>query len=130
MMTRHSFSARTIGDRLALAAVAVCLGAGVAAAGEMVWKFKSEHSSPVGVELYSQDRNKTWPGGGRPYMLRDWDTHAFRIECQDGERICFGAWVQNDTSVFWGSGLDGVEACGNCCAKCGSRGLRTQVLKP
>ena len=123
-------SARAVGRVGALVAAVLLLTAVPSAAGEMVWKFKSEHPSPVGVELYSQDRNKTWPGGGRPYMLGDWKTHAFRIECQDGERICFGAWVQNDTSVFWGSGLDGVEACGNCCAKCGSRGLRTQVLKP
>ena len=128
-------TARSVGMRgmligAMLMAAGLYAGAGSATAGEMVWKFKSEHPNSVGVELYSQDRNKTWPGGGRPYVLRDWKTHEFQIDCQEAERICFGAWVQNDTSTFWGAGLDGVEACSNCCAKCGSKGLRTQVLKP
>ena len=87
----------------ALVAAGLCICAAPAAAGEMVWKFKSEHPNSVGVELYSQDRNKTWPGDGRPYVLRDWKTHEFRIDCQEAERICFGAWVQNDTSTFWGA---------------------------
>ena len=99
-------------------------------AGEVVWKIKSEHPNTVTVEFYSQDRNHVWPGGGEVYVIKDWDTHSYSLPCNSGEKICFGAWVMNDTSSYWGAGYDGDEACDNCCAICGATDLRTQVLKP
>ncbi|MDH3666639.1 MAG: hypothetical protein OEN23_06880 [Paracoccaceae bacterium] len=114
----------------AMLALCLWLPGGQGHAAEMVWKFKSEHRDTVSVELYSQDRNKTWPGGGRAFRLKGGKTQRFRIECEPGERICFGAWARRDTSTFWGAGFEGHEACQRCCATCGSRGLMTQILKP
>lgn len=31
------------------------------------WRFKSEHPNVVDVELYSMNRDHTWPGGNEVY---------------------------------------------------------------
>ena len=113
----------------ALLAAAAGLLATPAAAAELVWRFKSEHPNAVNLEFYSQDRNHAWPGGGEVYVIKDWDTHTYSLPCNDGEKICYGAWA-NESSSYWGAGYDGAEACDNCCAVCGDRELKTQVLKP
>ncbi len=101
-----------------------------ASAAELVWRFKSEHPNAVNLEFYSQDRNHTWPGSGDVYVIKDWDTHRYSLSCNDGEMICFGAWVRNESSTYWGAGLDGTEACESCCFVCGHGETNTQVLKP
>ena len=99
-------------------------------ADELVWRIKSEHPNQVSVEFYSQDRNHVWPGGGEVHIIKDWDTHTYSLTCDDGEKICYGAWVRNDSSTYWCAGNDGGQACDNCCAVCGHGELKTQVLKP
>ncbi len=102
----------------------------LASAAELVWRIQSEHPSVVSLEFYSQDRNRVWPGGGEVYVIKDWDTHTYSLTCNDDEKICYGAWVRNESSTYWGAGSDGGEACDNCCAVCGHGELKTQVLKP
>ena len=114
----------------ALLVAAASLFATQASAAELVWRFQSEHPNHVSLEFYSQDRNHVWPGDGDVYVIEDWDTHTYSLTCNDGEKICFGAWVRNDSSTYWGAGMDGTEACDTCCAVCGRGDLNTQVLKP
>jgi hypothetical protein len=56
------------------------------------WSFRNNHPNSVQLEFYSQDRNAAWPGGGRAYVLRDYDIHTFNLNCWFGEKICYGAW--------------------------------------
>ena len=113
----------------ALLAAAASLFAAQASAAELVWRIQSEHPNHVSLEFYSQDRNHVWPGGGDVYVIEDWATHTYTLTCNDGEKICYGAWV-SESSTYWGKGYDGAEACGSCCAVCGHGELNTQVLKP
>ena len=113
----------------ALLVAAASLLATQASAAELVWRIQSEHPNHVSLEFYSQDRNHTWPGSGDVYVIKDWDTHIYSLTCNDGEKICYGAWV-NESNTYWGVGYDGAEACGTCCAVCGRGDVNTKVLKP
>ena len=99
-------------------------------ADELVWRIKSEHPNQVSVEFYSQDRKHVWPGDGDVYVIKDWDTHTYSLSCNYGETICFGAWIRNDSSTYWGAGYDGAEGCESCCFVCGYGETKTQVLQP
>jgi len=114
----------------ALLVAAASLLATQASAAELVWRIESEHPNVVSLEFYSQDRSNVWPGGGEAYVLEDWATHTYSLSCNYGETICFGAWVRNESSTYWGAGYNGTEACESCCAVCGYGELNTQVLKP
>ena len=113
----------------AMLVAAASLLATQASAAELVWRFQSKHPNHVSLEFYSQDRSQVWPGGGGVYVIKDWATHTYSLTCDDGEKICYGAWV-NDSSTYWGKGYDGAEACGSCCAVCGRGDVKTKVLKP
>ena len=99
-------------------------------AAELVWRIQSEHPNHVSVEFYSQDRNHSWPGGGEVYVIEDWDTHRYLLTCNDGETICYGAWVRGEDSTYWGVGRDDRFGCNNCCYTCGGGDVTTKVLKP
>ncbi|MBB4304054.1 hypothetical protein GGD81_003109 [Rhodobium orientis] len=101
-----------------------------AAAETLTWQVRSEHPNTVAVEFYSQDRNAAWPGDGEVYLIRDWDTHTFKLDCRRGESICYGAWVRNQSSSYWGVGKDNARGCQRCCYVCGGGRTKTQVLNP
>jgi hypothetical protein len=70
----------------------------------------------LGVIFYSQNRtNHSWPGNGMQYYLAGDNT--YRLDCSQGEKICFGAWRDYQT-VYWGLGK-GNHGCENCCINCG-----------
>jgi hypothetical protein len=72
----------------------------------------------VEVQLYSQDRDYVWPSSDEVYLLDDGETKTMPIECQQGERVCYGAWISGDQSTFWGVGPGKTQNCDNCCYTC------------
>ena len=105
------------------------LGAGAAAclfsasslpalAEEMSFIMNNGHPYRVQVELYSEDRDHVWPGGGQAYVLDDDETKEIPISCRAGETICYGAWVDGDSGTYWGVGPDATESCSDCCYTC------------
>ncbi|MDB5523134.1 MAG: hypothetical protein JWM58_897 [Rhizobium sp.] len=92
--------------------------ASAASAAEVTFVMKNSHPNAVEVELYSQDRNHVWPGGGEIYLLDDGETKTMALSCQDGEKICYGAWISGDKSTYWGRGPGGTEGCEDCCYTC------------
>ncbi len=99
-----------------------------AAADTLHWEVKSEHPNVVSLEFYSQDYNRAWPGGGEVYVLKDYDTHSYNLECTTGEKICLGAWVRGQSDRYWGVGLDDKQGCQGCCYTCGAGDTGVQVL--
>lgn len=90
-----------------------------AEADTLVWRMKSDHQYIVYVKFFSQRYERAWPGGGESYVFDDSRTHTLRLECESGEKICFGAFTKHESSV-WGIGKYGDEGCQKCCRTCGS----------
>ena len=107
------------GRLAALLALASCAGvAPVAMADEVTFVIRNSHPHAVYVELFSEDRSHSWPGGDDGYYLDDGGTWDIDISCRSGEKICYGAWVDGDEDTFWGVGPDGDEDCQDCCTEC------------
>lgn len=118
---------------LLLAVFAASIFAGsveTSSADSLTWQIRSEHPNAVAVEFYSQNRNHVWPGGGKVYVIKDWDTHTYRLSCHSGEKICYGAWVRGRKSTYWGVGNNNRNRCSRCCYTCGGGTTRVQVLNP
>lgn len=117
--------------RLILGAIALMLliPLGAAQAQNMIWKFRSDHPNVVDVELYSQDRDYVWPGNDQVFSLDDGNVRNVPINCRDGEKICYGAWVRGNTSTYWGTGPRNQQRCDDCCSVCGDGDPPMRVLQ-
>jgi hypothetical protein len=94
------------------------LFSGQALAADVTFIMKNSHENAVEVELYSQDRKHVWPGGNEVYYLDDGDSKQISLSCQQGEKICYGAWVSGDKQTYWGTGPNNKETCEDCCYTC------------
>ena len=104
------------GAALALAALAGL--ASPALADEVTFVMNNHHPNAVEVQLYSQERDYVWPSNDEVYLLDDGETKTMPIECEAGERICYGAWISGDQSTYWGVGPGKTQDCDNCCYTC------------
>ena len=96
----------------------------------LTWKIRSEHPKVVSLEFYSQRRDVAWPGDGQVYVLKDYDTHTYRLSCRAGESICYGAWVRNRERSYWGVGANNRNSCRHCCYTCDGGETKVIVLNP
>lgn len=97
----------------------LALVTGSAATDTIQFKFRSNHEYSVGLEFTSQDRNHQWPGNGKAYKIDDYEIHTYKLSCQRGETICYGAWLEGDSTQYWGVGMDNENHCSDCCYVCG-----------
>ena len=104
-------------------------GLTAASAETLTWHFANKNPSIVNVELYSKTRNHVWPGNGKVFTFRDGRQHVQKINCQPGERVCYGGWVRGrgHGSETWGVGMGGKGGCERCCYTC--NGGQTPVLE-
>ena len=103
---------------LAIAATAFVGLSAAASASDVTFVMKNSHPNALRVELYSQDRDHVWPGGGEDYYLDDGETKEMSLECTEGESICYGAWIDGDENTYWGVGPNNSQKCDNCCYTC------------
>jgi hypothetical protein len=89
-----------------------------ALAAEVTFMMRNNHPNALEVELYSQDRNHVWPGGGEVYVLDDGETKSMALSCNQGESICYGAWIKGDQETYWGVGPNNAQTCTDCCYTC------------
>lgn len=63
---------------------------------------------------------RRWPGGNSVYTTLAVGTAVLLgpFACSSGINICYGAQIEDSTTYF-GLGLDGTERCNDCCYKCG-----------
>jgi hypothetical protein len=78
----------------------------------------------VHVKFVSQDRDAQWPGSSTNWPIHDHQSHRFKLNCQVGENICFGAFYQN-LAKKWGVGL-GHDECHGCCLVCQPREMNVE----
>ncbi|TIS80378.1 MAG: hypothetical protein E5W94_01365 [Mesorhizobium sp.] len=105
--------AYTSARRIAVAFFLAALFAPAAHAGDVTFEIRNGHSNAMRVELYSQDRDHIWPGNNQDYYLK-----SIPLACNDGESICYGAWVDGDEGTYWGVGPGNKEQCDDCCYTC------------
>lgn len=113
----NSFFARGLAAA-AFAMAAVVAAPSVSLASDVTFVMRNSHPNALEVELYSQDRDHVWPGGNQVYYLDDGETKTMPLACEEGETICYGAWISGDKGTYWGVGPDNSENCDNCCYTC------------
>ncbi|MEO1200734.1 MAG: hypothetical protein AAFX39_16170 [Pseudomonadota bacterium] len=101
-----------------------------ASAETLTFNVRSNHQYRVQLEFYSQWRDAAWPGNGQAYVIADYEVHAYTLNCQSGEQICYGAWVDGDASTYWGVGLNDQYGCSNCCYTCNGGATPVINLNP
>ena len=82
----------------------------------------------VYLQFYAQEREGVWPPPDKYYVLDDYEAHEARLNCWDGEQICYGAWTNNGSE--WGVGRNDSRGCENCCATCWNGDEGTRNLNP
>ena len=68
-----------------------------------IFKVRNSYPYSVGIRFFSQSRNNRWPGGKKAYRLDDSSFQNATLTCQEGEQICYGAWVNGDSKSYWGT---------------------------
>ena len=98
------------------------VGAGTESAqsGDATFRLTNNGRFSVMVKFFAQSRDWWWPGRTRHWDLDHSSAQAFRLNCQDGEKICYGASYTADDQTHWGVGFQGDKACQGCCLTCGS----------
>ncbi len=91
---------------------------------QMEWTMTSTVPYNIQLEFFSHNRNIAWPGRDRAYYINDYLRHTYILNCQIGEKICYGAWptggdVNGRYSTYWGVGGHDEQSCTDCCAICG-----------
>jgi hypothetical protein len=102
----------------ALVAAATLMPA-AASADVMTWQLRSFSKNQIEIAFYSQNRRNEWPGGGKVYVNKTYDTVKYPLTCIKGEKICYGAWLKGNATRYWGVGQGGKQKCADCCYTCG-----------
>lgn len=102
----------------------------MASAQTITFNLENESDYDIQIEFYSQDRNHAWPGGDQAYNLASGKENSYRLQCRDGEKICYGAWVKGKSSTYWGVGLRNQQSCESCCQNCGEGNLSKRLTNP
>ena len=95
----------------------------------MTWSFKVTPPDVAYLQLYGQDSKNVWPAPDKYYKLDGRAAHKARIRCSLGEKICYGAWTDGNTSWGVGKGNKSV-GCQGCCVTCSKGDKGTETLKP
>jgi hypothetical protein len=97
-----------------------------------VFRLRVNHPNSVVVQFRSTTNpNKFWPGGDRMYVIKDYSEHTYRLSCEHGENICFGAWIEGSAlNPYWGGGYRVREGCTRCCLTCPAFDGATWELEP
>ena len=100
-----------------------------AQSGSLVWEIRSLYRYQVEIAFFAQNRDWQWPGNGNVWVLDDDNYRTFTLNCRNGERICYGAWVRGDASRYWGVGYGNRQRCDACCYTCGAGGTQPITLR-
>jgi len=98
---------------------------------EIVWFFQNNYGRQIEYKLYAWNRNWSWPGGNRVFVLpANRRTYKTKIQCQRGEKVCYGAWQSSNRRVSWGVGYNARFNCNNCCFTCKGVETPTFIFRP
>lgn len=115
--------------------VAVFLPPAPAVAAEFTFLFVNDTQRTLALKLFSRGESlRQWPSRTRAYTVKpDAEVQALKIDCDEGEKVCWGAWTGGQpagtiggshrregrsTLSVAGAGDRGMEACADCCHVC------------
>jgi len=98
--------------------IVLVLTAAPAAAETMSFYFDNQQDFDVAVELYGASPNRRWPGGDAVYLIEKGTRKSIPVDCNEGERICYGGWMVGNDRISFGTGIDMSLACRDCCFIC------------
>jgi len=128
---------------LALLIAAFATSAGAA---DFTFQFVNDTQRPLSLKLFSKgESHRQWPARTKSYTVRpDAAVQELKIDCDEGEQICWGAWVGvaaasgtiggshqrggGGGKQVAGAGERGLEACTDCCHVC-KGGAKAPVAK-
>ncbi|UVK42787.1 hypothetical protein BPNPMPFG_004505 [Mesorhizobium sp. AR07] len=113
-----------------MAALAALVFTTSAEAAEMAFFVKNLRKEAVAVELFSRDRETVWPGNDQVFLIDPASQKSVPLSCNQGERICYGAWVNGNDSISAGVGPDNDQPCDTCCFICVEHSTETIDLVP
>lgn len=99
-------------------AAAFVLSLSPAFGADLTFFMKNVDRHAVVVEFSSPAHGTRWPGDGQVYLLEKGEKKSVTIDCEEGDRICYGAWVNGDDKISWGVGPDNDRFCDTCCRVC------------
>lgn len=107
--------------------MSACLAVQPAEARNLVFHFRNISGSPLQYQLYAQERGNIWPGTTQVYTIPpSGKVFDAPISCQQGEHVCFGAWVEGRGDFYWGVGKNSQQSCSDCCFIC--KGTSTTLI--
>lgn len=89
-----------------------------ARAESLLFSIRNDYPYTLMLVFYSDDRNWEWPGDDQAYVLDDNRIHDYPLNCNYGEKICYGAWPKGSRKYYWGVGQDRSHYCTDCCYIC------------
>ncbi|RUW57796.1 hypothetical protein [Mesorhizobium sp. M7A.F.Ca.US.008.03.1.1] len=101
-----------------------------AQAADMAFFVKNLRKESVAVELFSRDRETVWPGNDKVFLIGPGSQKSVPLSCDQGEHICYGAWVDGNDSISAGVGPDNDQPCDTCCFICVEHSTETIDLVP
>ncbi|AEH85259.1 MULTISPECIES: hypothetical protein [Mesorhizobium] len=113
-----------------MAAFAALVFATSAQAADMAFFVKNLRKEAVAVELFSRDRETVWPGNDKVFLIDPGSQKSVPLTCNQGEHICYGAWVDGNDQISAGVGPDNDQPCDNCCFICVEHSTETIDLVP
>jgi hypothetical protein len=116
-----------------------------AGAADFTFQFLNETKDTIGLKLFSRGESKRqWPAKNRSYNVKPENAvQELKIDCDEGEQICWGAWtgalasgtvggshqrMGGATKSIAGAGDRGIEPCTTCCQVC-KDGTKAPVAK-
>ncbi|TAH64674.1 MAG: serine/threonine protein kinase [Rhodopseudomonas palustris] len=78
----------------------------------------------VGIRFYDGSKRQQIDPEQGQHALSIGKTQTYKVPCQSGVNICFGAWGEREAfQPFWGVGRNGDQACSDCCLTCRSSSI-------
>lgn len=113
-----------------MVALAALVFTAPAQAADMAFFVKNLRKESVAVELFSRDRETVWPGNDKVFLIEPESQKSVPLSCNQGEHICYGAWVDGNDSLSAGVGPDNDQPCDTCCFICVEHSTETIDLVP
>jgi hypothetical protein len=80
---------------------------------------RNSSGQEIDFKFFSKTRNWVWPSATTHWILPpNRKQYYVKLICQNGEKVCFGAWWKSNPNHYWGVGYNGKQGCSACCYIC------------